>query len=290
MQINDRCLPCLVNQAVRVAEMTGVQDRHGLYRKFFACLAKTDFTRSNPELLGEFFGIVKEHLGAEDPYREMKLHYDRMFLELLPVFEKRIEAAEDPFAEAVKYAAVGNVIDFSPIHGITEEQVMAAFERLNERPLVPDDSASLLRDVRRAKRILYIGDNCGEIALDKLLVRRMRAENPEAEIFFGVRGEPIVNDALEEDALLVGMDEEARIVSNGDRSQGTVLRRVSDEFRAVYEAADVIVSKGQANFESLSEEKGDIYFLMMVKCGVIAGYTGVPEGSMVCMHKERRDA
>ena len=129
-----------------------------------------------------------------------------------------------------------------------------------------------------------------EIALDKLLVRRMRAENPEAEIFFGVRGEPIVNDALEEDALLVGMDEEARIVSNGDRSQGTVLSRVSGEFRAVYEAADVIVSKGQANFESLSEEKGNIYFLMMVKCGVIAGYTGVPEGSMVCMHKERKDA
>ncbi|MDO4739595.1 MAG: ARMT1-like domain-containing protein [Eubacteriales bacterium] len=285
MQINDRCLPCLVNQAVRVAELTGTQDRHGLYRKFFACLAEADFTKSNPELLGEFFAIVKEHLGNADPYREMKLHYDRVFLELLPEFTRRIERARDPFREAVKYAAVGNLIDFSPIHAITQEEVFAAIEKLSEKELVPDDSGALLEDVRRAKRILYIGDNCGEIALDRLLVERMRAEKPTAQIAFAVRGEAIVNDALTEDAIAVGMDELAQIVSNGDRSQGTVLPRVSEEFREIYDAADVIVSKGQANFESLSEEKGNVYFLMMVKCAVIAGYTGVPEGSMVCMRR-----
>lgn len=285
MQINEKCLPCLVNQAVRVAELTGVQDRHALYREFFAELSRTDFTKSNPELLGRFFRIIKRHAGCDDPYRELKLHYDRMFLGFLPEFERRVEAAADPFAEAVKYAAVGNVIDFGPVHGITEEKVLRSFEKLNEKQLAPDDSARLLLDVRAAKRILYIGDNCGEIALDRLLVRRMRKENPAAELFFAVRGAPIVNDALTEDALLVGMDEDAKIISNGDDSQGTVLSRVSEEFRAVYDAADVIVSKGQANFESLSEEKGNIYFLMMVKCGVIAGYTGAAEGSLVCMHR-----
>lgn len=283
MQINEKCLPCLVNQAVRVAEIAGVEDRHALYHEIFAELARTDFTKSNPELLGHFYAIIRRHAGTEDPYREIKLFYDRMFLELLPEFERRIRAAADPFSEAVKYAAVGNVIDFGPVHGITQEQVMRAFERINEKTLTPDDSAQLRRDVRRAKRILYLGDNCGEIALDRLLIRQMRAENPDAKIVFAVRGEPIVNDALEEDARVVGMDQEARIISNGDRSQGTVLSRVSEEFRAVYDTADVIISKGQANFESLSEEKGNVYFLMMVKCGVIAGYTCVPEGSLVCM-------
>lgn len=285
MQINEKCLPCLVNQAVRVAQMTGIEDRHALYREIFSELAHTDFTRSNPELLGHFFKIITRHAKNDDPYREIKRFYNEMFLTMADGFEERILNAADPFREAIKYAAVGNVIDFGPAHGVTKEDALRAFERVNEKPLTPDESVQLLRDVRAAQNILYIGDNCGEIVLDKLLIRRLRAENAQAKITFAVRGAPIVNDAIMEDALFVGIDKEAELLSNGDYSQGTVLSRVSAEFRAVYNAADVIIAKGQANFESLSEESKNIYFLMMVKCGVIAGYTGVPEGSLVCMRR-----
>ena len=286
MQISEKCLPCLVNQAVRVAGIAGVEDRHAFYREIFAELSRTDFTRSNPELLGHFYKIITRHAKNDDPYRDIKRFYDEMFLKMSPEFERRILGAEDPFYEAVKYAAVGNVIDFGPVHGVTQEKVMRAFDGINEKRLAPDDSERLRGDVRAAERILYIGDNCGEIALDRLLIRRMHAENPQAKITFAVRGAPIVNDITPEDAKLVKMDEEAEIISNGDSSQGTVLSRVSGEFRAVYDAADVIIAKGQANFESLSEEKGNIYFLMMVKCAVIAAYTGAKEGSLVCMHRE----
>lgn len=285
MQINEKCLPCLVNQVVRVANMAGVQDRHALYHKFFACLAQADFTRSNPELLGEFFRLVKSALNNPDPYHELKLHYDRMFLALLPQFRQRIASARDPFAEAVKYAVAGNLIDFSPLHAITEEQALRAFDSLEEKTLPPESIAQLRADIRQAKTILYIGDNCGEVCLDRLLLEHIRQENPAAQLFFGVRGAPIVNDALEEDARIAGIAQLACIVSNGDDCQGTVLARTSERFQRIYADADVILSKGQANFESLSEDEGNVYFLMTVKCDVISSYTGVPAGSMVCMRR-----
>ena len=146
-----------------------------------------------------------------------------------------------------------------------------------------DIYSRLLKD-----RVIFLGSEINDQVANTIVAQLLflETENPDAEIVFAVRGEPIVNDALEEDARVVGMDQEARVMTNGDRSQGTVLSRVSEEFRAVYAAADVIISKGQANFESLSEETGNIYFLMMVKCAVIAAYTGAKEGSLVCMHRE----
>ena len=107
--------------------------------------------------------------------------------------------------------------------------------------------------------------------------------NPHIKIYFGVRGTAVVNDSIEEDAYDVKMDEYATIISNGDQSLGTVLSRTSQEFQNVYHQADVIISKGQANYESLSEEKENIYFLLMVKCEVISQYIGVPIQSMICM-------
>ena len=180
MQINEKCLPCPANQAVRVAQMVGLEDRHALYRDIFAKLAHTDFTRSNPEPLGHFFKIITRHAKNEDPYHEIKCFYNEMFLSMADRFEERIRNAANPFREAIKYAAVGNVIDFGPAHSVTQEDALRAFERINEKELAPDDSGQLLRDVRSAKSILYIGDNCKEIVLDRLLIRRIRAENAQS--------------------------------------------------------------------------------------------------------------
>lgn len=122
--------------------------------------------------------------------------------------------------------------------------------------------------------------------MDKILLRKIKELNPNVKIFFGVRGKPVVNDSIAEDAYVVGIDEYAEVIDNGDGSLGTVLDRTSHEFKEVYKKADVVIAKGQANYECLSEEKKKIYFLLMTKCDVIANDIGVPEKRMICMRNK----
>ena len=125
----------------------------------------------------------------------------------------------------------------------------------------------------------------GEICLDRLLLKQIKKVNPALSIYFAVRGAPVINDSIEADAYQVGIDEYATIISNGDDSLGTVLSRTSKEFNMIYNQSDIIISKGQANYESLSEAEENIYFLLMSKCDVIAKDIGVPSGSLICMKK-----
>ena len=118
------------------------------------------------------------------------------------------------------------------------------------------------------------------------MLEQIKKINPHLHISFAVRGAPVINDSIEEDAYFVGIDDYADIISNGDDSLGTVLSRVSPEFLAVYNQADVVIAKGQANFECLSEEKKNIYFLLMTKCEVIAKEIGIPANSMVCLSQK----
>ena len=156
---------------------------------------------------------------------------------------------------------------------------------LKER-LEIDDSGPLRREIREADSILYLSDNCGEICLDKILVKKIKEINPLCHIFFAVRGTAVVNDSVEEDAYDIGMDDYATIISNGDFSLGTVLPRTSKEFQEIYRKADIVIAKGQANYECLSEEKKNLYFLLMTKCKVIAEDIGAEVLKRICLKKE----
>ena len=152
-------------------------------------------------------------------------------------------------------------------------------------PFVIDHTKQLQTDLKKAKTLLYLGDNCGEICLDKLLIENIKHQNPDLSIYFGVRGAPVVNDSTEEDAYKVGMNELATIVSNGDISQGTVVEHTSPEFQEIYHKADLVIAKGQANYETLSDRfDQNIYFMLITKCKVIANDIGVPERSLVCLN------
>lgn len=279
MTIQHECLPCMVQQAVRTAQMTGAGDPEALYRRIFEHMSRMDLSRTNPELIGENFRIIKEHLGSEDPYRETKLLYDRRFMAWLEGNEARIPTVK----AAVMYAAAANIIDFNPIHQDVEGQIERQLAEVNESRFARLDTDRLMADLAGAKTLLYLGDNCGEICFDKLLIRRIREAFPALKVYYGVRGEPVVNDATLEDARLVGMEEAAQVIDNGDSSLGTVLSRVSPAFRSVWDSADVVIAKGQGNYESLCEESKTMYFLMTVKCAVIARMTGLRQGSLVCM-------
>ncbi len=285
MKMHDKCLPCVVNQVIKVANITGMDTKakEELLREVFAYLSKMDFEITTPEIIGEVFGVIKKHANNPDPYKETRNHYNTLFLRLLPEFEGKMEQADNAFQLAVRYAIVGNIIDFNPIHNTLLEDIYDCFDKMEQLELAIDDSRMLMEDILSAKVLLYLGDNCGEICMDKLLLKKIKEQNPDVRLLFGVRGEPVVNDSIAEDAYAVGIDEYAEIIDNGDGSLGTVLKRTSTEFKDAYRQADVIIAKGQANYECLSEENKNIYFLLMTKCDVIAKDINVEENKMICM-------
>lgn len=283
MRIHDKCLPCVVNQVIKVANITGVNKKEDLLRDVFTYLSKMDFDLTIPEIVGEIFDMVKKYTNNPDPYREIRNYYNALFLKLLPEFERKIEQSGNSFQLAVRYAIVGNIIDFNPIHNTLLEDIFDYFEKMEKLELVIDDSKKLIEDILNAKILLYLGDNCGEICMDKILLKKIKELNPKVKVLFGVRGKPVVNDSITEDAYAVGIHEYAEVIDNGDGSLGTVLNRTSPEFKEVYKKADVVIAKGQANYECLSEESKNIYFLLMTKCDVIANDIDVEEKKMVCM-------
>lgn len=285
MKIRDKCLPCLVNQVIKVAYMTEVTNKEALYHKVFEYLSHLDFDFTNPEIIGQTFQMVKDITGNDDPYRDIRHFYNQMFLEHRRSFQEKIEQSKDEFTTAVKYAVIGNIIDFNPVYNHNIKDIMKWFENVDQLDLTINHVDELKTDLKNAHTLLYLGDNCGEICLDYLFIEKIKDMNPQLDIYFGVRGEPVVNDSIAEDAYYIGMDQYAKIISNGDCSLGTILKRISPEFRDVYQNADVVIAKGQANYESLSEEvEKNIYFMLMVKCDVISEDIGVPEKSMVCLN------
>ena len=288
MKINYDCLPCLINQVNKVADITKAEDREELLKQVFAYLSTLTFNETNPEIFGATFELTKKHIGNDDPYKEIRTYYNTLFLEMQESFSQKIASAANPFQQAIKYAILGNIIDFNPMHNSSMENTMQQFEDIDTLTLTVDHTDKLAADIEQGKRLLYLGDNCGEICLDKLLIQEIKRKNPTLEIYFGVRGTSVVNDSIEADAYFVGMDEYATIISNGDRSLGTVLHRTSAEFKEIYNSADIIIAKGQANYESLSDETAhNIYFMLVTKCHIIANHIGVPLQSLLCMGKSR---
>lgn len=284
MKISEQCLPCLVSQVIKVANITGAQDRDSLYRKVFSYMGSLDFSATSPQVVGNTFRMLKEHTGNPDPYKALRRKYNEMFLKTAAELDARTESIED----AVKLAILGNIVDFGPMHENVEQDAQALFEKADSLSLFVDDRAQLVKELESAKSLLYLGDNCGEICLDMLLIKRIRENYPALKIYFAVRGEAIINDNIEEDAYFVGMDRYAEIISNGGYYPGTELDHAGEAFLSVYKNADIIISKGQGNFESLSEREENIYFMLMTKCPTIAKRAGTPEKALICRKNRRK--
>jgi hypothetical protein len=247
-----------------------------------------NFDATTPEIIGEIFDIIKIHTNNSDPYKKTRKYYNALFLKLLSEFARKIEQAENSFQLAIRYAIVGNIIDFNPIHNTLLEDIYDYFEKMEELDLAIDDTKALMEDIANSKMLLYLGDNCGEICMDKLFLKKIKELNLNIKLIFGVRGKSVVNDSIAEDAYFVGIDKYAEVLENGDGSLGTVLNRTSPAFKEIYEKADVVIAKGQANYECLSEENKNIYFLLMTKCEVIARDIDAEEKKIICMKNRNR--
>lgn len=284
------CLNCALNQVTATTELLGMElpRRKALMQQAVELIAEKGIDRNNCELIEEVYRIVTRAAGDEDPYRDVKAHFNRGMLRLCPEVRRHIQESGDPLRAAVRAAIAGNLIDLAAL-GL-EISLDAAMEKVREvdrTGMYIDDCDSLKAALSRARTLLVLGDNCGEIAMDRILIETIHTLYPRLHIQYGVRGAAVVNDVTREDAAEVGMEEVAEIIDNGDSVLGTLLYRTSPQFNRAFYDADVVICKGMGNYEGLNGcDRGNIWFLLIAKCEVIARMTGAPRGSILCMRKD----
>jgi len=230
---------------------------------------------SIPALSRELHFLLKQYSNNPDPYKEVKKQSNDLVLAMYPELKNTVFNSVNQFDSALRLAIAGNIIDF----GISNDyDLQGTIDKVLNSNFAIDDSIELKQELLKAKMVLYLGDNCGEMVFDKLFIETMMHPN----LIYAVRGAPVINDATLDDAKYVGMDIVADLISNGYDAPSTILEHCSAEFLEVFNRADVIISKGQGNLEGLlGKTKKEVYFLLMVKCDVIADALGVKKGDFV---------
>lgn len=276
MQTNLDCIPCIVNSFTRLLKMGDLTDlaKEQAIRKLLIFIADMDFKKSPPVLGREMHRMIREELNDPDPYYEIKKKYNRMILDMYSDFNHLVKSAKDPFDMALRLAVAGNVIDFGPKDQL---DITDTINRVVNSEIKIDDSELLKTDLENANTILYIGDNCGEIVFDKLFLETINLPN----MFFAVRGGPVLNDVTANDAKMVGIDKVAEIISTGDDAPGVVMESTSHEFKRIFQKADLIISKGQGNLEGLIGQRENIYYLLVAKCELVGNILGAQKGDFI---------
>jgi uncharacterized protein with ATP-grasp and redox domains len=209
---------------------------------------------------------IREETGNPDPYLEIKNKANQAAKGVMPLIKKKVESSPNPFEIAVKYAIAGNILDFALFTGWDNTRFQKSMEAAGTKEIDTFKLQELENKVKKAKSILLLGDNAGEVVFDRILLEQMPAE----KLYYAVKGEPVINDVLLADALFAGIDEVAEIISNGTDSAGTLLSACSQEFLDVFNSVELVIAKGQGNFESLNECGREVYFLTQIKCKIIA--------------------
>ena len=277
------CIPCITRQAldsVRLVTPDETVHEHVL-REVLRAAAEMDLRRTPPEMAQWIQRRIREQIGGSDPYLRIKDRFNRLALEMYPTLQEWVRKAVIPMEMAVRLAIAGNVIDLGVHSRLSEAQVRESVMHALSASLTAD-VGEFSRAVSNAERILYLADNAGEIVFDRLLIEQI----PPGKVTVAVRGVPVINDATMTDAEDTGMTELAEVIDNGSDAPGTILDDCSQSFRDRFDEADLIVAKGQGNYETLSEVDKQIYFLLKAKCPVIARDIGCQMGEMILKRSE----
>ena len=276
--MNYECLLCQIKGLDKRMDKfeIAIEKRNSLVSYLFEYISGIDVENSySPEVTRDIFYSLKEVSEIEDPYFKEKNKSNREMLDRYFEFQEQVQNSNDKFDTALRLAIAGNIIDFGPTDKF---DVSGTIKRVLNSDFAIDHSQQLKVEVEKANTILYLGDNCGEVVLDKLFLETINHPN----VYFAVRNSPILNDVTEKEALQVGIDKVAKIVSNGDDAPSTLLHRVSSSFLEIYKSADLIISKGMGNFEGLMDETDDrLFFLLMIKCPVIGEIIGAENGAFI---------
>ncbi|MFH1116856.1 MAG: ARMT1-like domain-containing protein [Pseudomonadota bacterium] len=287
MKLKPACIACNFNAALStISEITG-EDR--VMKDLVAevmqipAMQGLDWDITGSDLVEEVFGRITAACGNPDPFRKTKQIQNERCIELYPWLRDLTAQSEHSLLTAVTLAIAANCID--PMGYQSTQDLEQVIRETINRPVSRERFAALQERLERAGRILYLGDNCGEIVFDKLLIQLIKAHY-DVEVFFVVRSIPILNDATLTDAHFVGMGDVAVVVENGIQGPlpGTILSRCSGEVRSLWSSADLIISKGGGNFDTLDEQKNTestICYMLMSKCTAYRDFFDIPPNSPI---------
>ena len=283
MDTSLECIPCFLNQALGAAKRCALssEETESLLREMLTFLSTHEWQMPPPVLGRKVHRLVRQRTGNDDPYLTQKTADTALALGLLPEIEAAVVSSTAPFTTALQYAVAGNAIDFGATNG-WDASVCRTFQEALSMSLDTAAVARLERAIAAAKTILFLTDNCGEIVFDRPLLSAIGAD----KLTIAVRGGPVLNDATMADASGSGLTDRYRVVSNGSDVPGTWLPDCARDFKVLFENVDLVISKGQGNYECLNAVPREICFLFMVKCPFIAKRIGMPTGShAICFSK-----
>ena len=282
--MDSRCIECFRRSFCRLSDVYQVTPENRLaFFKKFAGIANIESRISAPEAQRNLIEIFNSYTGNIDPYKKEKTLSNTLALQLYKEWKPQVVNSDDPFDIALRLAIAGNIMDYAASANF---DINKTIYRVLTSNFAIDDSNLLKTEIINASRILYLGDNAGEIVFDKLFIEIM---NHKA-VTYAVRGSNVLNDATKEDAKATGIKKVAKVISNGYNAPSTILNHCSKEFNDAFKKADLIISKGQGNLEGLYKVKDSrIFFLLTVKCDVMAEILKVEKGSFVVMKQKNNE-
>ena len=287
MRIFLDCIPCFVRQALDSARLAtdDEQIHEKVVREVLRLAADLDMGQSPPVIGQQIHRLIRNLVGQDDPYHGIKRRFNNLALKLYPELRKQIVDSDDGLETAIRLAIAGNIIDFGVNNSLKESHVKETISDSLSGYLDPKQIQGFKDAVSAAEKIIYLADNAGEIVFDRLLIERL----PYEKVIVVVKGEPVINDATMEDALIAGLPKIVEVIDNGSDGPGTILESCSKTFRSRFENADLVIAKGQGNYETLSDVDKNIFFVLKAKCPVIARDLDCEVGEMILRRSETFD-
>jgi len=282
------CIPCFFKQIIQSGRLTSMseEDIRKVVDKFARKLPEIPFSYSPPKVAKILYAMIREASNNPDPYKQIKWEHTELALTYLRELKKIISSAEDKFNAAIRVAGAGNIIDLG---ALTDFDLDAEIGQIMQKKIEKWNIEILREKLKNNSKLLIIGDNAGETVFDRVLIEFLTEEFSEIEITYSVRGSPVINDATREDAIHAGIDKLATIIDTGSDAPGVILDDVSISFLDNFNSTDIVLSKGQGNYESLSNARRDIFFLLRIKCPVVALNSDIPQGEMALIYKSKND-
>jgi hypothetical protein len=274
--VDERCVKCFLNTYKRLFQKYNISEQQQrAFLAFFNHITDFQQTKLAPEIQRSLSKTFCRIVGVDDPFCEEKEESNRIALDLYNVWKAKVIDSRTPFDLALRLAIAGNIMDYGASNDF---DVTNTLDRVLNCDFAIDSSNELKKRLAKAQNVLYLADNAGEIVFDRIFVETIMHSN----LVYAVKGGPILNDVTIDDSIQVGMHYAADVISNGYDAPSTILSKCSDDFLKIYRSADLIISKGQGNLEGLlSENDSRIFFLLMVKCDLIAELLKVQKGSFV---------
>lgn len=288
MKLNSMCIPCMLTKQQQLISHFTDEDKKSEYiHQVLKILYDHAQSESSPWIGMQLHQLFRDFWGMEKDYTEIKHKYNQLVLSKEAEVERRIRSSADPLKECIKYVCAGNYIDFGVTSNVSEEMFEELWQKAGDEVVPEEEYTHFCDDLANAKTLVYLTDNCGEIVFDKVFLRHIKEAYPHLHITTIVRGEKVVNDATMEDAEEVGLTDLVTCISNGNAAAGTLLKLMDEESREALQSADLIISKGMGNFESLYGDGLNPYYLFLCKCELFTRRFGLDLYSSVFTKEER---